>query len=350
MRLIGRALTILSGLSERKTTSVAVAAATTLAVGAALLAAAPTAQSSQPTTLPRTVLEETPIGFASVNAEGQNGTTGGTGGDTVTASDTDSFVEYVESDEPLIIQVDGSISLDGMQDVASDKTIIGVGDSARITDGGLDVDGTSNVIIRNLTFTGADDDAINITDGATHVWVDHCDLSNAYDGALDIKRGSDFVTVSWNHFHDQTKNSLIGHDDGNGGQDLGNLRATYHHNFFDGTSERNPRVRFADPVHVFNNYYLGISGGDSYGVATAMDAGVLVEGNYFENVESPTKIQIFESDPGRLVERDNVYVGSGTPESDGTVVEPDTYYDYTVEDAESVPESVTAGAGVGVIG
>ncbi|MBY8852797.1 hypothetical protein K7G98_33045, partial [Saccharothrix sp. MB29] len=117
--------------------------------------------------------------------------------------------------------------------------------------------------------------AVMNADGAHHVWVDHNDISGASDGALDVKRGSDYVTVSWNRFHDQTKNSLVGHSDGNGSQDRGKLRITYHHNLFDGTAERNPRVRFADPVHVFNNYYRNIRGTDSYGAATAMDAGVL---------------------------------------------------------------------------
>ncbi|MDT0346483.1 pectate lyase family protein [Streptomyces litchfieldiae] len=337
---------------RNKPLSLAVTATAALAVTAGLGALAPTAQSS-PAAAPAfapSVLAETPDGFASVNAEGQNGTTGGAGGSVVMVSDGDAFAEAAESDGALIIQVDGSISLDGMQDVASDKTIIGIGSSGAITGGGLDVDGSSNVIIRNLTFTGAGDDAINITDGAHHVWVDHCDLSGASDGALDIKRGSDFVTVTYNHFHDQQKNSLIGHSDGNGSQDLGNLRATYHHNFFEGTAERNPRVRFADPVHVYNNYYLDIGGTDSYGVATAMDAGVLVEANYFENVESPTKIQIFESDPGRLVERGNIYDGSGTPESAGTVTEPSTYYDYTLDDPADLPGLIPGAVGVGKLG
>ncbi len=42
-----------------------------------------------------------------------------------------------------------------MQKVASNKTIIGVGSSGRITGGGLNVSNARNVIIRNLTFTGA---------------------------------------------------------------------------------------------------------------------------------------------------------------------------------------------------
>ncbi|MFT7834866.1 fibronectin type III domain-containing protein [Saccharothrix sp. BKS2] len=301
-------------------------------------------------TTPAAAAEASPIGFASVNALGQNGTTGGAGGQTVTVTSRSQLEAAVERTDPVVIQVSGTIQISGMLDVESDKTIIGVGTGGRITGGGLDVDGTHNVIIRNLTFTGANDDAINITDGAHHVWVDHNDLSGAYDGALDVKRGSDYVTVSWNHFHDQQKNSLVGHSDGNGGQDDGKLRVTYHHNFFDGTAERNPRVRFADPVHVFNNYYRDVQGTDSYGAATAMDAGVLVEGNYFENVASPTKVQIFESDPGRLVERNNVYVNSGAPESDGAVTEPRTYYAYTVDDPNTVPAKVRAGAGVGRLG
>ncbi|HEX6340735.1 hypothetical protein [Umezawaea sp.] len=291
--------------------------------------------------------EAGPLGFASVNALGRDGTTGGAGGQVVTPTSASQFRDYVERAEPLVVQVDRTIALSGMQDVASNKTIVGVGTAGRITGGGLDVDGTSNVIIRNLTFTGASDDAVNITDGAHHVWIDHNDLSGAHDGALDVKRGSDYVTVSWNHFHDQRKNSLVGHSDGNGGQDRGKLRVTYHHNFFDGTAERNPRVRFADPAHVFNNYYLGITGTDSYGVATAMDAGVLVEGNHFDTVASPTKVRVFESDPGRLVQRNNVFVNSGAPEAAGTVTEPRQFYPYTVDDPNTVPAKVRAGAGVG---
>ena len=77
---------------------------------------------------------------------------------------------------------------------------------------------------------------------------------------------------------------LLGHDDDNGSQDIGHLRVTYHHNWFDATTQRHPRVRFGNPVHVYNNYY-GSNGG--YGVASTEGAGVLVEGNYFENVDDP---------------------------------------------------------------
>ena len=82
---------------------------------------------------------------------------------------------------------------------------------------------------------------------------------------------------------------LLGHDDGNGAQDTGRLKVTYHHNWFDRTPQRNPRVRFGEPVHVFNNYYVYNT---DVGVACQANAGCVVEGNYFENVEEPVSNQL----------------------------------------------------------
>ena len=84
---------------------------------------------------------------------------------------------------------------------------------------------------------------------------------------------------------------LLGHSDDNASQDIGHLRVTYHHNWFDGSGTRHPRVRFGNPVHVYNNYYFN----NEYGVASTMDAGVLVEGNYFENVDGPTLVGYADS-------------------------------------------------------
>jgi pectate lyase len=80
-----------------------------------------------------------------------------------------------------------------------------------MTGGGLRLKKVSNVIIRNLKMSFSPDgqDLISL-DGATKVWVDHCDLFSAgitgdkdkYDGLLDITHASDFVTVSWTKFHD----------------------------------------------------------------------------------------------------------------------------------------------------
>ncbi|MDR7280362.1 pectate lyase family protein [Catenuloplanes atrovinosus] len=300
-----------------------------------------------------------PIGFASVNALGQNGTTGGAGGPTVTVDTAAEFLTAIATAGPLNIRVSGVLTLPGpMHDVTSDKTIVGVGASSGLTGGGLNIglpvssatsppaDAVHNVIIRNLNFTGTPDDAINVQMFTHHVWIDHNDLSDGYDGLIDIKRGSSYVTVSWNHTHDHSKNMLLGHDDGNGAQDTGYLKVTYHNNWFDRTPQRNPRVRFGEPVHVFNNYFVYNT---DVGVACQANAGCVVEGNYFEDVEEPVS-NSYAGPAGRCVARDNVFVGeSGAPDCSGTVQEPSAYYSYTVADPNGVKAAVTAGAGTGKI-
>jgi pectate lyase len=290
-----------------------------------------------------------PIGFASVNALGQNGTTGGAGGSEVTVTTAAELADYAGRTGPYIIRISGRIQFSDMITVVANKSIIGVGSSAEITGGGLQLGSTTrpgnNVIIRNITFTNASDDSVSVTNGAHHVWIDHCDFSNGFDGLLDIKRQSDFVTVSWNHFHHHSKTLLLGHSDGYSA-DIGHLRVTYHHNFFDGTDQRHPRARFGEPVHVFNNYYRNNS---LYGVASTENAGVLVEGNFFENVAYPIYVGYADSGPGRVVERNNIYLNSGAPQTAGTVVEPGTYYRYTLDSPASVPALVQAGAGAGKI-
>ena len=183
-----------------------------------------------------------------------------------------------------------------MHDVTSDKTIVGIGANSGITGGGLNIglpvddasprrrpNAVHNVIIRNLIFSGANDDSINVQMFSHHIWIDHNDLAQGFDGLVDIKRGSSYVTVSWNHIHDHDKNMLLGHDDGNGAQDIGRLKVTYHHNWFDGTAAAQPAgplrragarlQQLLPPQHRRRR-------------RVPANAGLLVEGNYFENVES----------------------------------------------------------------
>jgi pectate lyase len=299
------------------------------------------------------------VGFATVNALGQNGTTGGAGGPVVTVTSASQLLDYISRTGPYVIQVQGTIALPGpMHVVASDKTIVGLGSDATITGGGftlgylgLAVDNTvtsppanatKNVIIRNLTFRNYPDDGINVQMFSHHVWIDHNTFLPGFDGALDIKRGSDYVTVSWNNFEKTNKNSLVGHDDNNGAQDIGRLHVTYHHNWFNATTQRNPRVRFAELVHVYNNYYSDI--GD-YGVASAMNAGVLLEGNYFKNTEDTALA--FKYGTGRLVARNNVLVASDPPETNGSVPEASSSYSYTQDNPNNIPSIVQASAGAG---
>lgn len=326
---------------------VRVAFVAVLALAVALPADASAAPPSGDTAAAPSPLADTPVGFAGVNALGQNGTTGGAGGPTVTVTNAADLAHYAGQNTPYVIRVTGRITFDDMITVVANKTIVGVGSTAEISGGGLQMGSTTrpgnNVIVRNIRFTSASDDSISVTNSAHHVWIDHNEFSNGFDGLLDIKRASDFVTVSWNRFHSHSKAALLGHSD-TYTQDRGHLRVTYHHNFFDGTEQRHPRVRFGDPVHVYNNFYLNNS---LYGIASTMNAGVLVESNYFQNVAHPSYVGYDKSGPGRLVERNNVYVNSGTPQTAGTVTEPRTYYPYTLDNPADVPAIVRGGAGVG---
>ena len=256
----------------------------------------------------------------------------------VTVSSGSALISAIQQGNQTVY-VSGSISISGMNDVASNTAIIGLGTNARITGGGLDIDGVTNVIVQNITFEGADDDAINIQEGSTHVWVDHCSFGPCSDGQVDIKRESDFITISWNHSyggHDHC--FLLGHSDSHT-EDIGHLRVTYHHNYFEGEG-RNPRVRFSALCHVYNNYYNGCN----YGVASTQDAECLVEGNYFNNVDDPCLVGYASSGDGDLVERNNVYNNSGSPETRGSV--PNPSYSYSLQSATDARSAVINGAGV----
>jgi pectate lyase len=287
------------------------------------------------------------------------GTTGGAGGATVTVSNLADLTAAVAVTAPEIIRVNGNFSCSDDVRLVSNKTILGVGSGSGLTGCGLNMRNIDNIIVRNMNISkvlagNGNGDAIHI-DHATHLWIDHNDLSSDmthgtdyYDGLLDITHAADYVTVSWNKMHDHIKCSLVGHSDSNASEDTGHLRVTYHHNYFSNCAERNPRVRFGNPVHVFNNYYT-INGysGYTYGVASTCNAGVLVEGNYFENETDPTHTTEGSSPAGNLVERNNYYVNSGTPQTRGSVAA--IPYSYSMDPASSVKSIVTSGAGTGKI-
>jgi pectate lyase len=287
------------------------------------------------------------------------GTTGGNGGPVSTVTSLSALTSAVSSDSAKIVQVNGNFSCSADVRIGSNTTVIGVGSNSGLTGCGLAVVDKNNVIIRNMKIAkvqagSGNGDAIHVDHG-THLWIDHNDLSSDttsgtdfYDGLLDMTHAADYITVSWNKLHDHIKCSLVGHSDSNASEDTGHLRITYHHNLFSNCGQRNPRVRFADPLHVYNNYYVQTTTFDySYGIATTENAGVLVENNYFENIAEPTHLSEGSSDPGRLVARGNVLVNSGPILTSGSVGS--IPYSYTLENGSTVKASVTANAGTGKI-
>ncbi|MCE7082725.1 hypothetical protein [Streptomyces sp. ST2-7A] len=98
-----------------------------------------------------------------------------------------------------------------------------------------------------------------------------------YDGLVDAKRGAEYVTVSWNHFHDHWKTVLVGHtDNASPAPD----RITHHHNYFRNVNSRVPLVRYAD-LHLLNNVMEDVTGSATN---ARNGARVMIEGNHHTRV------------------------------------------------------------------
>lgn len=199
--------------------------------------------------------------------------------------------------------------------VPSNTTVVGVVPGAGFVNGGLLLDQVDNVIVRQLHLSDAYDhfpaweprdnghgewnaayDNLGLRQ-ATHVWVDHNTLDDGdrpdhreplalgrplmrHDGLLDITHRADFVTVSWNHFRQHDKTTLVGGSD-NHRDDAGRLRVSFFYNRWQAVKERAPRVRFGR-VHLLNNLHEPDADGPyawGYSIGVGLDAQLLSQGN-----------------------------------------------------------------------
>ena len=193
----------------------------------------------------------------------------------------------------------GDIVIDSGRKHSSGLTIEGVGTDAVAYGWGIRVKNASHVEIRNLATMAVDSDEgdnIGLQQNNEYIWVHDNDFfygdagSDADqakgDGALDCKK-SNYVTMSYNHFFDTGKANLLG----NNGGEVGYL-ITYHHNWYDHSDSRHPRVRQYS-AHVYNNYYDGNS---KYGIGNTQGGNVFSEANYFRNCKYPMLISKQGSD------------------------------------------------------
>jgi pectate lyase len=318
--------------------------------GAAVLLASAGALAFMPNAMAATFNQE---GWSTMNGV----TTGGGNGPVVTVSSVSALTSAAGSSTQETINLNGHFTCSTEIKVASNKTIYGIGSNSGLTGCGLSMKGVNNVIIRNLVIskvpaTVGSGDAIHI-ESSTHLWIDHNDLSSDtshgtdfYDGLIDITHAGDYITVSWNKEHDHIKCDLLGHSDSNAAEDTGHLRVTFHHNWFNNCDQRGPRVRFGNPVHVYNNYYYN-SG--TYGIATTCNAGVYVERNYFENTPNTVVTSTGSSPAGNVKLLNNYLVNSGAPATRNGASVAAIPYSYTVDANSSVKSIVTSGAGTGKV-
>lgn len=268
------------------------------------------------------------VGYASVSGDGITTTTGGTGGKTTvvkTLSELEAWAAGREKNTTAeVLQISGKISASSPTLITikngANITIEGVGKTGDLQNVGLNIRDYNNVIVRNLTIheVAYPNDALTL-DNVQHGWVDRCELYSkigdgigvdTYDGLLDIKKGSSYITISWNHLHHHMKCSLIGHTDNTGQQEADSkIRVTYHHNWFSHTDGRNPSLRFG-AAHMFNNYFGDIT---DYGIAVRDGGHAKLENNVYFNVKLPMSTDKFPVDGlpnGYICETGNVLSGT----------------------------------------
>jgi pectate lyase len=205
--------------------------------------------------------------------------------------------------------------------VPSNTTILGVGTDAKLIDGFLSINATTNIIVRNMEFQSPQDltttydttkqewnatfKAVGVVTGK-HLWFDHCTFSDGthkdtdeirtingytlevmrHDGLLDMEDGTDYVTVSYSIFKNHDKTNMVG---GSGDQNYAKERAynhlTFNNNIWQDSVQRAPRVRFAK-AHVYNNYYVGNTDNPdypmSYYIGMGAESKILSEANVFD--------------------------------------------------------------------
>lgn len=207
---------------------------------------------------------------------------------------------------PLIIRMIGQINgsdINGLNSSgyiqikgAYNVTFEGVGEDATVYGWGFLIRNSKNIELRNLGVMMFPDDAISLDTANENIWVHNNDIfygaagSDADqvkgDGSADVKGKSTYVTLSYNHFYDSGKVSLCGMSD------TEEFFVTYHHNWFDHSDSRHPRIRVGT-VHIYNNYFDGNS---KYGVGVTKGSSAFVEANDFRNSKYPMLSSLQGSD------------------------------------------------------
>lgn len=289
------------------------------------------------------------VGYATITSDSVasytiTGGAGASSSNTVTISSytdlTSTYASLISSDEPAIITISGTISTANNSDplmsvnvnVGSNKTIYGdTTNQGRLRNIELNIEG-ENIIVRNMMLgevigwdfqghkSGAND--AMCLNGATHVWIDHCEFQSHltpqdlngnnitssseyystdedwtkdfYDGLLDIKNGSTWITISNCYFHDHWKAVLCA--SGDNGPDTNittgatdeDMRVTFYGNYFKNINARQPLFRYGKG-HILNSYFDAGTQSDSASCINVRAGSELyIEGNTFANFSKTT--------------------------------------------------------------
>lgn len=263
-------------------------------------------------------------------------------------------------------------------------TLEGVGPDAEIFQFGIGFEKSNNIEVKNLTFTGYPEDALNFigddrTDLANYsrYWVHNCTFNRGYnawdisgerdkyagDGSIDFNNVS-YLTLAYNYFNNPQKTMLFGN-----GDDYACMNMTMHHNYFYAVGSRLPLGRNVN-IHAYNNYY-----DQCKNAADLRNSSYLFsENNYFNSVSKPFGVSssyvksfgdVFVSSSSGsatiVSERTKTLSGTCKPLSSNELINFDTnsdlfYYDPANKrtdvsimlEAKDVPEFVKKYAGAGI--
>ncbi|XP_020588868.1 probable pectate lyase 8 [Phalaenopsis equestris] len=205
----------------------------------------------------------------------------------------------VIQDEPLwiVFKRDMVIVLKEELIMNSFKTIDGRGVNVHIANGAcLTLQFVNNIIIHGLHIhdckptgnamvrsspshygwrTLADGDGVSIF-ASSHIWVDHCSLSNCADGLVDAIMGSTAITISNNFFTHHNEVMLLGHSDSYDRDKAMQVTIAFNH-FGEGLIQRMPRCRHGY-FHVVNNDYTHW---EMYAIGGSADPTINSQGNRY---------------------------------------------------------------------
>lgn len=232
---------------------------------------------------------------------------------------------------PLAIRILGTLTTSDMDALGSSAiglqvkgksqamnlTLEGVGNDATLYGFGVIARNCRYVEFRNFAVMLHPEDGMSFDTNNEHIWGHHLDIFYGQnkggdkakgDGSFDVK-GTFYATIDNVHYWDSGKCNL-----NSNGDEVDFV--TYHHNWFDHSDSRHPRVRKSHHLHVYNNYY---DGNAKYGIGSTTGSCIFSENNYFRNCKYPMLISMQGSDVNNGVGSSSDTKGTFSSEAGGII-------------------------------
>ena len=172
-------------------------------------------------------------------------------------------------------------------------TFEGVGNDATAYGYGFFTKRSKGLEIRNVGIMLFGDDGVSMEGDNFNIWVHNNDFFYGApgsdkdqvkgDGSIDMKYNTTNITVSFNHFWDSGKTTFAG-----GATEENPIYFTYHHNWFDHSDSRHPRLCHAT-AHIYNNYF---DGNKTMCLLNTENSSAFVEANHYRNCPYPMMINM----------------------------------------------------------